>query len=84
MLNERPYLYVVEVAFINHSGYNRLTAIPRYLKLRILLMNILCQDVHSYRIIVASHECKACDVGPVLLDECVDGPCIERQAYIFP
>jgi len=82
--DEGANLYIVEIVFGDKGRDDSLTAVPRHLELRILLMDILCQLVDTPGIAVAAHEGDAGEVGAVLIDEVVDGIRIQRQSDVLP
>ena len=74
----------VEVALL-YVGWNaQPSAVPCHLELRMLLMDVLCQQVQALRVCIASHEGDAGDVAPILADEIVNGIGVQRKSDVFP
>ena len=66
--NKGPDFDIVEVLFGDKGRDDGLAAVPRHLELRMLLVDILSQEVDTLRVVVATHEGDTGDVLTVLLD----------------
>ena len=84
VLDEGADLDIVKVLLIDGGGDNGTAAVPGYTQLRILLVDVLCQLVHTPWVAVATHEGYASEVLAVFLDEIVDSIGVQRQADILP
>ena len=73
MFDEGAYLDVVEIVFVDKGRDDGLAAVPGHLELGMLLVDVLCQNVHALGVAVAAHEGDAGDVVAELLDEGVEG-----------
>ena len=84
MLEIRSYLDIVEVGLVDSRCDAYTSAVPRHLILRVLLMDVLRQHVHTLGIAVASHEGDARDVTPILTDKGIDGIGVQGQTDVLP
>ena len=84
MADEGTYLYVVEIVFGDKWRDDGLTTVPGDLELGMLLVDVLCQLVHTLRIAVATHKGDAGDLTADLPDEGVDGIGVQREADVLP
>ena len=84
VLDERTYLYIVEVLLIDGGRDDGLATIPSHLELGMLLVDILCQDVDTLGIAVAAHESNAGDILAILFDEGIDGIGVKGETYVLP
>ena len=82
--DERPYLDVVEVGDGDTGGDEGTAAVPRHMKLRVLLVQILRQDIDSFWVAVAAHEGEAGDVVAEALHEIVERFGVEWKSYVLP
>ena len=84
MLDIRTYLDVVEVRLPNNRRYTKTSTIPRYLKLRIGLVDVLRQLVDTDRIGITTHERQTGDIISVTLYESIDSIRIQWHTDIIP
>lgn len=82
--DEGTYLDIVEVGLVDGGRNADATAVPRHLELRVLLVDILCQEVDTLGVGIAAHEGEAGDIVTILRHECVDGIRVEWQSDVFP
>ena len=82
MADEGSDLDVVEVGLVDGSGDDGLAAVPRHFELGVFFMDVLCEDIDPFRIVVASHEGDAGDVVAILTDEVVDGTVQLSHSYM--
>ena len=73
VLDEGADLDVVEVIFIDGGGDDGAAAVPGYTQLRILLVDVLCQLVHTPGVAVATHKGDTGEVLAVFIPEVIDG-----------
>ena len=84
MANVGPHLDVVEVGLADGAGNAQSATVPRHLKLRVFLVNVLCQHVDALGVAVATHKGEAGDVLSVFIHKGVDGICIQRKTDVLP
>ena len=84
MLDVRPYLDVVEIGLIDYRRNAQATAVPSHMELRMELVDILSQRIDSLRIGITTHKGNAGDVGTILVDELIDGICVQGKPDILP
>ena len=78
------HLDIVEVGLAHRRGDAEPTAVPSYLQLRILFVDVLRQQVHSLRVGIASHHGDAGDVICELADELVNGIGVQGKPDVLP
>jgi len=84
MLDIRTYLDVVEVRLPNNRRYTKTSTIPRYLKLRIGLVDVLCQLVDTYWIRITAHERQTGNIGTITLYKGINCIRIQRHTNVIP
>ena len=84
MFNEGADLDVVEVFLVDGSGDDGTAAVPSYPQLRILLVDVLCQLVHTPGVAVTAHKGDTREVLAVFIYKVIDGIRVQRQTYVLP
>ena len=69
----RSDLDVIEIRLVDERRDHSAPAVPRHLKLRVILVDTQRQLVHPLRVTVTTHEGNASDVVAVFLHEGIDG-----------
>ena len=84
MADVRSDLDVVEICLAYRRGNAQTTAIPSHMILWMVLVDVLRQQVHSYRVTIATHESNAGDVMTILPHKRIDGIGVQLQTYVLP
>ena len=84
MLDVRTYLDIVEVRLVNHRGDTNATTVPGYMKLRMILVDVLSQHVDSLRVSITTHKGNTSNVRAILADEIIDGIVIQGKSDVVP
>jgi len=77
-------LDIIKILFPDADGNTQPSAVPRDMVLRMVLVDVLRQQLHANRVVVAAHHGDASDIMAIALDEGVDGISIQRQADVLP